>query len=254
MGAFDGRVVLVTGASRGIGEAAAVAFAEEGASVGLLARSAQDLERVASRIDDRDRTVVLPCDVADAGMVGDSVTRTVERFGRLDVLVNNAGVIQPIAPIHEAAPDEWRTAIEVNVLGVHHGIRAAAPVMVEQGEGTIITISSGAARRPLEGWSAYCTSKAAAAMITDAAHLELDPLGLRVMGLRPGTVATDMQREIRASGVNRVSELDWEEHVPPEWVGRTLVWMAGPAGDELRGTEVSLRDDDVRRAVGLPTD
>ena len=72
--------------------------------------------------------------------------------------------------------------------------------------------------------------------------------------MRPGTVATDMQRRIRESGVNRVSQLDWEQHVPASWVGRALVWMAGPAGDELRGTEVSLRDQDVRRAVGLTVD
>lgn len=247
---LDGQAVIVTGASEGIGRAAAVAFAEAGASVALLARSRERLEELADDIGG-DRAVAVPCDVARFDDVRGAVDVCRERFGRLDVLVNNAGLIDPIADVHEADPDRWATTITVNLTGVFHGIRAAAPVMVEQGRGTILTISSGAAHSAKEGWSAYCASKAGAAMLTESADLELRDRGLRVMGLSPGTVATDMQRTIKDSGVNPVSQLDWDDHIPPEWVARALVWMCGPAGDELAGTEVSLRDEDVRRAVGL---
>lgn len=252
MAALDGSVVVVTGASRGIGRAAAVAFAEAGASVALLARSGDDLEDLADELG-RERALPLRCDVTDHADVRGAVDRAVDRFGRLDVLVNNAGVIEPIARVDRADPDEWRRAVDVNLTGVFHGVRAATPVMLAQGGGTIITISSGAAHRPKEGWSAYAAAKAGAWMLTRAVHAELGAAGIRSIALSPGTVATEMQRTIRASGINPVSELDWDAHVPPAWVARALVWLAGPAGDDWCGDEVSLRDEDVRRAIGLPT-
>nr|WP_124110765.1 SDR family oxidoreductase [Palleronia sp. THAF1] len=247
---MDDKVVLVTGASRGIGEAAVRAFAAEGARVVLLARSRGDIAEIAGDLGP-DQALAVPCDISRFWEVSQAVEAAVDTFGRLDVVVNNAGVIQPIARLSEADPDAWGQTIDINVKGVFHGIRAAAPVMEAQGSGRIITISSGAAHNALEGWSAYCTSKAGAKMLTEAADLELRDRGVRVMGLSPGTVATEMQREIKASGVNPVSQLDWDDHIPPEWVGRALVWMAGPAGDSLGGQEVRLRDEDVRRAVGL---
>ena len=250
MGDMDGKVVLVTGASRGIGAATVRAFADAGARVVLIARSRGEIADIAGEIGP-DRALAVPCDISRYWEVAQAVDAAVDTFGRLDTLVNNAGVIQPITGVMKADPETWGQTIDINVKGVFHGIRAAAPVMAAQGGGTIITISSGAAQNALEGWSAYCTSKAAAHMLTRAADLELRGAGLRVMGLSPGTVATEMQREIKDSGINRVSELDWDEHIPPEWPARALVWMAGPAGDDLCGQEVSLRDEDVRRKVGL---
>lgn len=88
-------------------------------------------------------------------------------------------------------------------------------------------------------------------MLTQAAHLEEGPHGIRVLGLSPGTVATEMQVKIKASGINPVSQLAWEDHIPPEWPARALVWMCGAAADDWLGRDVSLRDDGVRRAVGL---
>ncbi len=142
-------------------------------------------------------------------------------------------------------------AIDINLKGVLHGMQAAIPLMRARGGGTIITVSSGAAQRPLEGWSAYCAAKAGAAMLTRAAHLEEAANGLRIFGLSPGTVATDMQIRIRASGINPVSRLDPAEHIPPDWPARALVWLCGPGAEDRRGEEISLRDPEVRRAVGL---
>ncbi|MCA0918854.1 SDR family oxidoreductase [Pseudooceanicola nanhaiensis] len=246
---FEGKVVMITGASRGIGEAAARLFAEAGAKVALLARGRDEIARIAGEIGPD--AIAVPCDISRYWEVEAAVNACLQAFGKLDILINNAGALKPIAPLIEADPEEWGHVIDVNTKGVFNGMRAAMPVMLAQGGGTVITISSGAAHRPLEGWSAYCTSKAGTAMLTRAAHLENADKGLRIMGLSPGTVATQMQRDIKASGVNPVSQLDWEDHVPPEWPAKTLMWMCTPAADGYLGEEISLREEEIRRTVGL---
>ncbi len=250
MGDITGKVVLVTGASRGIGAAAAREFAANGAKVALLARSRSDIADIAGELG-AESALAIPCDISRYWEVRAAVDACCKSFGCLDILINNAGVIEPISRLSEADPEIWAQAIDINLKGVFHGMRAAIPTMAAGGGGTVITISSGAAHRPIEGWSHYCASKAAAAMLTEMADAEERSRGIRAMGLSPGTVATEMQREIKASGVNQVSKLDWSEHIPPEWVAKALVWMAGPAGDDWLGREVSLRDEAVRRAVGL---
>lgn len=247
---MQGRIVAITGASRGIGAAAARVFANAGARMALLARSEREIAGIAAEIGS-DQAMALPCDVARADQVSDALTRICETWGRLDVLINNAGVIDPIARLSEALPEDWGRAIDINLKGVFHGMRTAIPIMRTQGGGTIITISSGAASTPLEGWSAYCSAKAGAAMLTRAAHLEEAGNGLRIMGLSPGTVATDMQVRIKASGINRVSQLDPAVHIPADWPARALLWMCGPAADEWLGQEISLRDEAIRRKAGL---
>jgi NAD(P)-dependent dehydrogenase (short-subunit alcohol dehydrogenase family) len=244
--ALAGKSVLITGASRGIGAAAARAFARAGARVGLASRNLDRLQPLAAETG----ALVLPCDVADFAQVQGAVAAMVAAHGRLDVIINNAGVIEPIAPMAEVEPAAWARQIAVNLTGVFHGFRAALPVMLAQGAGTILTVGSGAAYNPLEGWSGYCAGKAGALMLTRAAHLEAGAV-VRVLSLSPGTVATDMQRTIRASGINPVSRLDWSSHIPPEWPARALVWMCTPDADAWRGAEVSLRDPDIRARLGL---
>ncbi len=249
MSGLEGKAVMITGASRGIGAAAARAFAAEGAKVALLARSERDIAELAGEIGPD--AIAVPCNVARYLEVEAAVGACLQAFGRLDVLVNNAGVIEPISPMAEADPDAWGQAVAINLNGVFHGMRAAMPVMMEAGGGTILTVSSGAARNPLEGWSHYCASKAGAAMLTRCADTEGRARGIRAMGLSPGTVATEMQREIKASGINPVSALDWSEHIPPEWPARALVWMCGAEADPWIGEEISLRDPDIRAKLGL---
>jgi NADP-dependent 3-hydroxy acid dehydrogenase YdfG len=246
---MHGKVVVITGASRGIGAAAALVFAQAGAKVALLARSDSTIEALATKLGGN--AMALPCDVADAVSVGGAVDAVMARWGRVDVLINNAGVIAPIARIADAHADDWGRAVDINLKGVFYGMRSVLPIMRAQGSGTILTVSSGAAHSPLEGWSGYCASKAGAAMLTRAAHLEEGAQGLRIMGLSPGTVATDMQVAIKASGVNPVSQLDPAVHIPAEWPARALLWMCSSAADVWLGQEISLRDEGVRRAVGL---
>lgn len=246
---MQGKVVAITGASRGIGASAARVFAAAGAKVVLLARSEGEIDALAAEIGPA--ALALRCDVADWASVQQAVATVVQRFGRLDVLVNNAGTIDPIAQLADVDPAAWGRAVDVNLKGVFHGIRAAIPVMRAQGSGTIITVSSGAARAALEGWSSYCAGKAGALMLTQAAHLEEGPHGIRVLGLSPGTVATEMQVKIKASGINPVSQLDPAVHIPADWPARALLWMCGPEADPWLGTDVMLRDEAVRKAVGL---
>lgn len=243
------KVVVVTGASRGIGAATARAFADAGAKVALVARSAAEIEAIASDIGDK--AMAVRCDVADYAQVTSAIEQVEATLGPLDVFIGNAGLLDPISHLADADPEVWGKTIDVNLKGVFNGMRAVMPGMMARGSGTIITVSSGAAHSPIEGWSAYCSSKAGAYMLTRCADHEARDKGLRIMGLSPGTVATDMQRDIKASGVNPVSQLDWSVHIPPEWPARTLMWMCTSDADEFCGTDVSLREDGIRKRVGL---
>lgn len=249
MADLNGQVVLITGASRGIGAAAARAFVAAGAQVALIARSEEAIADLTGELGDR--ALAIPCDVSRYWEVEAAVAATIKTFGRLDVLVNNAGVIDPIASLVDSDPEAWTHVIDINLNGVYHGMRAALPGMLAQGSGTILTISSGAASSALEGWSHYSTSKAGARMLTMCADKEGRAGGIRAIGLSPGTVATDMQVAIRDSGVNPVSQIDWADHIPPEWPAQTLVWLCSAEADDLIGTEVSLRDPAIRTRAGL---
>jgi NADP-dependent 3-hydroxy acid dehydrogenase YdfG len=247
---LSGKVVLITGASRGIGAAVARTFAKAGAHVGLFARTSDALAALAA---DLGAAVATPLhgDVADYGSVARAVETLRTAQGRVDVLINNAGVIDPIAPLATADPEAWARLIDINLTGAFNGYRAAIPIMIAQGAGTILTVGSGAAANPLEGWSAYCASKAGALMLTRIADIESRAQGIRAISLSPGTVATDMQATIRDSGVNRVSQLDWADHIPPEWAAQALVWMCSAEANPWLGQEVSLRDAALRRRIGL---
>ncbi|MEM9551651.1 MAG: SDR family oxidoreductase [Pseudomonadota bacterium] len=244
-----GKSVLITGASRGIGAEAARVFVAAGAHVGLMARNQSSLDALAAVLGDA--VLALPGDVAVYADVERAVTSAVEQFGALDVLIGNAGVIEPIAHLRGSDPAGWGAAIDINLKGVYYGMHAALPTMRAAGSGTIITVSSGAAQNAIEAWSHYCASKAGAAMLTRCLDLEERMNGIRAMGLSPGTVATQMQREIKSSGINPVSQLSWETHIPADWPARALLWMCSPDADEFVGSEISLRDESIRARVGL---
>lgn len=244
---LNGKTVAITGASRGIGAAAAREFAGLGANVVLLARSRDPLAELAGEIGDT--ALAVPCDVVRYWEVEAAFNAAVQTFGSLDVVINNAGVIEPVARIEHTDPEAWGQVVDINLKGTFNGIRAALPHMTAGG--TIIGISSGAATNPLEGWSHYCASKAAALMLTRSLHKEMGDKGIRALGLSPGTVATQMQVEIKASAMNPVAQMDWSDHIPPEWPAKTLAWMCTEAADAYLGGDISLRDEAIRTAVGL---
>ncbi|WP_037228018.1 SDR family oxidoreductase [Roseobacter sp. GAI101] len=243
------KTVMITGASRGIGAETARVFAKAGANVVLMARSQDAIGNLAGEIGQK--AIAIPCNVARYGEVSAAVDFTLQAFGSVDVFINNAGVIEPISHLATSDPDDWGQAIDINLKGVYNGMRAVLPVMKEAGGGSILTISSGAAHHAIEAWSHYCASKAAVNMLGRSVHLEEAANGIRAIGLSPGTVATQMQREIKQSGVNPVSELAWEDHIPADWPARALLWMCSAEADRFCGEEISLRDEDIRKTVGL---
>lgn len=249
---LSNHIALITGASRGIGAATAHELAKLGARVVLAARSTGDIEQHADAIKaDGGHALAVACDVADHGQVAEAVKAAEDAFGTVTILINNAGVIDPIARLDESDPADWGKVIDINVKGVYHGAHAVLPGMQKAGGGTIINISSGAATSTLEGWSAYCTSKAAVLMLTRMLHKEFAEHGIRALGLSPGTVATEMQVQIKASGINPVSQLDPSAHVPAAWPARAIAWMCTAKADGHLGGDISLRDEAIRKAVGL---
>ena len=247
MGGVAGKAAIVTGASRGIGAAAARALAGTGARVVLAARSLDECRALAGEIGGD--AFAVSCDVSRYGDLTDAVEACRSRFGSLDILVNNAGVIDPLGRMAESDPDEWSSAIDTNLKGVYFGMRAALPVMIEQGGGVIVNVGSGAAHRPLEGWGHYCAAKAGAAMLTRSAHLEYGGAGVKVVGFAPGTVATYMQEAIRASGLSHLSRLPPSAHSDPMLPGRAIAWLAGPGAEEFAGEEASLGDARIQAAL-----
>jgi NAD(P)-dependent dehydrogenase (short-subunit alcohol dehydrogenase family) len=252
MPGLAGKVAIVTGASRGIGAAAALALGEAGAAVMLAARSVGDAEANAQRIKDAGgKAFAFECDVSDYAACQCLVRETVRHFAPPDVLVNNAGVIEPIGMAGDADPGEWARSIEINLIGAYYAVRAVLPGMIERAAGRIINVSSGAALRPQEGWSAYCAGKAGLAMLTRSIDLEHRAAGIRVFGFQPGTTDTDMQVTIRASGINPISRIPRDQLTPVAHPARGIVYLCGNEADDLAGQEVTLRDEAFRKRLDL---
>lgn len=249
-----GKTAIITGASRGIGAETARYLGKLGGHVVLAARSKDRITAIADEIKAAGGSATTcPTDVSNNDAVEGLIQHAVDETGRLDILVNNAGLIDPIARIMDSDPEAWSKVMDVNIKGVYYGLRNAMPVMAAQDTGgTIINISSGAANSSLEGWSHYCASKAAVLRLTGVAHKEAHDKGVRVVGLSPGTVATEMQEQIRASGINPVSQIPWEKHITPDWVAKTIAFLTTDGADKWLGTDFSLKVDEGREAIGMP--
>lgn len=252
MGTLRGKTALVTGASSGLGEAAARALAAEGVAVMAVARRADRVREVAQEIVAAGgAAAAMGCDVARYGDVEAVAQAMLARFGRIDLLINNAGVIEPIAPVVTSDPAAWAQSIQINLTGAYHALRAVAPHMLAAGQGCIVNVSSGAAYRALEGWSAYCSGKAGLAMLTQSLHGETQGQGLRVYGFSPGTIDTDMQGVIRASGLNPISRIPRSELSPVAHAVKGLLALCADQGAELAGRDISMRDEAFRARIGL---
>ena len=248
----DRPVVLVTGASRGLGRATALILAEMGASLVLMARSAEALQDCAKEAEGHGAEVVWKAyDIGEPEPSHQLVEAAVNRFGRLDAVIHNAGVIDPIAPIARAEAGEWLKAYRINVAGAFHLTQAALPALREAG-GRVITVGTGASTQPLSGWSAYCTTKAALLMFTRV--LATEEPQITSLSMTPGIVDTGMQGRIRERG---------PENMPPELAAsfqsyyesgmlekvevpaRSLALLALKAPPEWTGAEVAHNDPKV---------
>lgn len=246
------KVVAVTGANRGLGRAVAVEFARAGYAVvvgarvpGSAAGTLEEIERCGGE------AVAIECDVTEYSQVERFIAAALDAFGRLDVLVNNAGIIEPMSPLRDSDPVEWERSIQTNLLGVYYGCRASVPHFEAQGKGVIVNVSTGAAHRPMFQWSAYCSGKAGVAMLTQCLALETRERGLRVYGFQPGVVATDMQWKIRSRRVNEVSDLPADQLLDPAIPAKVIVRLCEAAPDDLNGQDLSIRDKELLRRLGL---
>ena len=249
---LSGKVAIITGASRGIGAATAVAMAKAGASVVLAARTVDQIEANAKLIrENSGNAIAVACDVTNFQTMEGVVAKCIDTYGQLDIFIANAGVIDPIGPLTTSNPASWAHAVQINLIGAYNGLRAVLPIMQAQQSGTVINISSGAAHSPMEGWSHYCAAKAATAMLLNNAQLEHANDHIRFLGFRPGTVATYMQSAIKASGINPVSQMDPSDHYKPEWPAQAIAWMCTADADEFLGQELFMGDEEVQRRAGL---
>lgn len=240
-----GQTALVTGGNRGIGLATVRALADAGAQVHFTARSAANLAAARRDLGETKATGHL------ANLTDRDAMATILDQG-FDILINNAAVIAPIGRILDISAEDWAHSIDINLTATFHATQRALAQMVAKGAGTIVNISSGAAHRPQEGWSAYCAGKAGLAMLTRSVHMEYGQHGIRIFGFAPGVVDTDMQGAIRASGINPVSKLARTSLAAPSEPARAIAWLCTPAADLLAGQELDIRAPDLRSAAGLP--
>ncbi len=203
---LSNRVVAVTGASSGIGEAIALACARAGAAVALAARRADRIERLRERItEDGGRAIAVPTDVGDEAQARAFVERAGAELGRLDVLVNNAGVML-LGAIENAPTEEWRRMIDANVYGVLYCTHAALPLMRAQGSGHIVNVSSVAGRVARAGSGVYNLTKFGVGAFSEALRQEAVPLGVRVTLVEPGAVATELVTHNRPEVIQQIAK------------------------------------------------
>ncbi|MHB1160347.1 MAG: SDR family NAD(P)-dependent oxidoreductase [Chloroflexota bacterium] len=242
---LNGKVALVTGASRGIGRAIAVALAREGADVAAnFVRDAAGAEATAEAIRAIGRrAVAIQADVAQRAQAEAMLARVVEEFGDVDILVCNAGVLSRF-PFLELADEEWERVIGTNLKGPFVVGQVVARQMVKQGRGgKIINVTSEAAERALPNLSHYCASKGGLRQLTRAMGLELAPYGINVNAVAPGTTETDINRDRLALPEDRkwrLSSIPVGRFNQPEDVAAAVVFLASPGSETIVGATIAV--------------
>ena len=231
---LEGKVALVTGASQGLGRALALAFAREGARVAINSRSEEGVRPVAGEAEYAGAEVLaLAADVSRSADVERLVGATVERFGRIDVLVNNAGVLGPRVPIEEYPEDEWRRVMDANLNGLFLVTKAAIPHMPEGG--SIINVVSGVSVEGRAEWGAYSVSKFGVEGLTQILASELEERGIRANAVDPGGMRTEM----RAAAY---PEDDPMTRITPEENTGVFLYLASDESREVTGQRFKAQE------------
>ncbi len=245
--------VIVTGASRGLGRATALELARMGAAVTLNARTEQALKQVKAEIEAvGGQAIILAGDVSQPDVAERLIAAAVLAFGRIDAVINNAAVIDPLSRIADSDPFAWQRNLQINVVGPYLITQAALPHLRRAPLGRVINVSSGAAVRPVAGWSAYCASKAALNMFTGV--LAGEEPEIVALAVRPGVVDTAMQEALRTLGREAMKPEEYRRFItyyqkgqllPPEAPARSLAALALHAPLSWSGQFISWDDPEV---------
>lgn len=256
---LDGKTAVVTGGGRGIGRATAIVLANAGAAVVVSARTEAEIEETARTIRARaGQARAIPGDVSDWAAMQRLAERTTQEVGPADIVVANAGILEPVGDSWEVDPLEWARNLQINLIGAFYTARAFLPGMVQREAGALIFISSGAATHPVPGWSAYCAAKAGLNHLVRNLAAEIDERGLpvRVCAAYPGVVDTRMQAEIRTMDAERFSGVEkyrsYERRGvlrPPREPATLIWWLATPMAARYHGQAVNIDDAGVRRRL-----
>jgi len=240
---LHGRVAVVTGASRGLGRAIAVALAKSGAAVAVAGRAKQELDDTAHLVESAGgRALVVPTDVTSYEAVEALMNRAVAELGRLDIVVNNAGVAK-VAPLVEMSPEDWHAMLEVNLTGVFYGCRAAGPRLIAQGSGKVINVASVLGAVGLPGYTVYGATKGGVIALTRTLGVEWARHNIQVNAIAPGWFATDMTHEAFAdSRINQrlTRDIPARRIGDPDEIGPLAVYLASPASGFMTGQTIFL--------------
>jgi NAD(P)-dependent dehydrogenase (short-subunit alcohol dehydrogenase family) len=248
------KVALVTGAARGIGLAVAKRFLADGWRVALLDIEGDPLEKSVAALARPDVTTALTCDVANASAVTGAFAAIERRFGRLDALINNAGVAV-FAPLMETSEADWKRVLEVNLTGPFLCTKAAVPLMREHGGGAIVNITSISGLRASTLRSAYGTSKAGLAHLTRQLAVELASLGIRVNGVAPGPVDTAMAKAVHSPEIRA----DYHDAIPlnryglEEELAEAVFFLCSDRASYITGQILAVDGGFDAAGIGLPT-
>ena len=254
MSAEPAKVALVTGAARGLGLAAAKRFLAEDWRVALIDIDGDNLQRTFAALGKPDVTLALTCDVSDPDAVAHAVAAVQTRFGRLDALVNNAG-IAIFKPILEVTYEDWQRVLAVNLTGPFLMTQAAAPVMRDTGGGAIVNITSISGLRASTLRTAYGTSKAGLAHLTKQQAAELASLGIRVNAVAPGPVDTAMAKAVHTPEIRK----DYHDHMPlnryglEEELAEAIFFLCSDRASYITGQVLAVDGGFDSTGIGLPT-
>lgn len=232
---FTDKVAFITGAGSGIGRAVALAFADAGADVALASIDADELAQTARLVEERGRLAhAITCDVTSSSDIAAAISATVDKLGRLDIAVNNAGIEQPPTPLDETTEDDWNRLIAVNLSGVFLSMKYEIPAIRSSGGGSIVNISSGAGVMGIRGQAAYAATKHAVIGLTKSSALEYAADGIQINAVCPGIIETPMMDRFSGGTPEGRARVIAQEPIgrmgQPAEIASAVLWLCSDLG------------------------